>query len=98
MNITECPNPQRLVDFLLGNLTECESEAIEEHLTLCRACGSTATSLDGVADTVVTGLRQARVPNPFVGEIEYQQAIEQLCEGSFPGSVHDGNLPGSISG
>ena len=52
--LADCPKPETLADFLLGNLTPPELESCEQHLALCSPCVDTIRDLK--ADDTLSGL------------------------------------------
>jgi serine/threonine-protein kinase len=57
-----CYSEGQLRAFLLGELTEEQSQAVTDHLERCPACEAVAGRLDGLADRVVLDLRRAVRP------------------------------------
>ena len=78
MNATSCPNREELAAYLLGRLPKPEAEIVEEHLASCTTCEVTVASMDGIADTVVAGLRQRPAEDPYTDEPEYRRALAEL--------------------
>ena len=52
--LDDCPKPETLADFLLGNLTPTELETCEQHLASCDPCVDTIRDLK--ADDTLSGL------------------------------------------
>ena len=52
--LADCPKPETLADFLLGNLTPPELELCEQHLALCSPCVDTIRDLK--VDDTLSGL------------------------------------------
>src|SRR5262249_34236269 len=63
-----CPSPETLAAFALGELPEPELSAVAEHLDACTECEERAGRLDGMADALVSELRQLPDPGPDADE------------------------------
>ena len=58
MVATACPTADDLKNYTLGRLSEQDWAAIAEHLESCRQCQAAIATVDDVADTLVTQLRE----------------------------------------
>ena len=58
MPAVTCPDRDRLAAFVLGKLCDAELEAVSTHLDSCPQCQTVAETLDTLADTVVSKLRE----------------------------------------
>jgi WD40 repeat protein/Tfp pilus assembly protein PilF len=59
MEPVRCCTEGQLRAFLLGELSEEQSQAVTEHLERCPACEALADRLEGLADWMVLDIRQA---------------------------------------
>ena len=66
----ECPRPEVLRAYAVGNLPEVEGEAVMQHLETCPACEATIASLGDSSDTLVNALARSRCDDPFLLEPE----------------------------
>ena len=66
----ECPRPEVLRAYAVGNLPEVEGEAVMQHLETCSACEATIASLGDSSDTLVNALARSRCDDPFLLEPE----------------------------
>ncbi|NUQ63567.1 MAG: zf-HC2 domain-containing protein [Pirellulales bacterium] len=78
MTASSCPDKSKLAAYLLGTIPEADAETIISHLEQCPSCEATVESMEGLSDTLVSGLRRPVVNDPFPQEPEYQQAIAEL--------------------
>lgn len=53
-----CPSEHELHAYLLGETSDVELEAIAIHLDECHRCDAVVNALDGLADSLVNGLRK----------------------------------------
>jgi serine/threonine protein kinase len=78
----DCPDPAELADFATGNLPAETWRRVARHVERCRACDAALDRLDGSADPLVSGLRQAagadRAEEPVPHEL---LAVAQACYG-----------------
>ena len=73
-----CPAPQVLQQYLLGQTTEPEAAALEEHLRHCGRCAQTLRDLPA-EDALVAAVRaQATAAGPGAGA-DVEQLIARLC-------------------
>jgi tetratricopeptide (TPR) repeat protein len=79
---TPCPDPLTLERFLLGQLSDHESEPVELHLLQCASCWATARTLD-CPDTFVEAMQDARVPRAEESEIPVVQALMARLDGQW---------------
>ncbi len=59
MSSRSCPTPADLSAFALGTLPRAAFQRVARHVEGCAACDSALQALDGLADPLVCGLRQA---------------------------------------
>ncbi|NUQ63572.1 MAG: zf-HC2 domain-containing protein, partial [Pirellulales bacterium] len=78
MSTSSCPDKSKLAAYLLGTIPEADAEIVAAHLEQCTACEATVASMEGLSDTLISGLRQPPYNNPFRPEPAYQQAIAEL--------------------
>jgi tRNA A-37 threonylcarbamoyl transferase component Bud32 len=58
MNLPDCPDRTELERFLVGNLPRREFARVSGHVEHCIVCEQTLRTLDGVSDTLLSGLRR----------------------------------------
>lgn len=75
MRAAPCPGPQKLHDYASGWLDEEEAARLEEHLNGCPGCLSLLATAQDAADTLVSRLRRAPVPNPYEQEPGFRQVL-----------------------
>ena len=63
MVATQCPKPNQLEAFLLGDLEESTADFVHEHTEACAKCQTEVNRLDGVEDRFLRDLRSLRLPN-----------------------------------
>ena len=81
-----CFDPSTLKDYLLGKLSDEQSDAIAVHLEACLNCEATISQLDRASDTLTNGLRLPAVAADPAIEAELQQALDKVQ--SFEPSAH----------
>ncbi|HEY4759018.1 MAG TPA: serine/threonine-protein kinase, partial [Thermoguttaceae bacterium] len=77
MNATACPTPEELRDYTLGRLAEKDWEAIADHVESCPQCQAAIATVDDVADTLVTQLREPAPKDSFVKESQCDAALKR---------------------
>src|SRR3972149_9978796 len=77
MVTTACPAAEELRNYTLGRLAEKDWEAITEHLESCLLCQAAIATVDDVADTLVTQLREASPKDSFVKESQCDAALKR---------------------
>jgi eukaryotic-like serine/threonine-protein kinase len=82
MSRTDCPSPETLAAYTLGDLPEAELSAVAEHLDHCTDCEEQASRLDGMADPVVSQLR--RLPNSYLDTDEPHTELARSGETAVP--------------
>ena len=76
--LADCPEPETLADFLLGNLTPTELETCEQHLAACDPCLDTIRGLK--ADDTLSGLvRNSMLPKKSINS-ETADSEKELVE------------------
>jgi serine/threonine protein kinase len=73
-----CPDPERLLAYVLGKLAETEVSGVAEHLDHCPQCGNTAEALEETSDTLVARLRGPLPEKDFTKDPEYQKALARV--------------------
>ncbi|HEY7155580.1 MAG TPA: protein kinase [Gemmataceae bacterium] len=59
MHTTDCPESAELAEFATGDLSRAALARIADHVERCPACASTLGTLDGLADSFLSRLRQS---------------------------------------
>src|SRR3972149_4764090 len=77
MNATACPTPEELRDYTLGRLAEKDWEAIADHVESCPQCQAAIATVDDIADTLVTQLREPAPADSFLDESQCEAALKQ---------------------
>ena len=75
MVATACPSADELKNYTLGRLSEQDWTAVAEHLECCRKCQAAIATVDDVADTLVTQLRQPAPADSFLNELQCEAAL-----------------------
>jgi len=75
MVATACPTADELKNYTLGRLSEPDWTAIAEHLESCRQCQAAIATVDDVADTLVTQLREPAPGDSFLNESQCEAAL-----------------------
>ncbi len=75
MVATACPTADELKNYTLGRLSEPDWAAIAEHLESCRQCQAAIATVDDVADTLVTQLREPAQGDSFLNESQCEAAL-----------------------
>ena len=57
MPSANCFDAPTLKDYLLGRLSDEQSEVVAAHLEACLSCEATVSQLDRASDTLTNGLR-----------------------------------------
>ena len=90
--LDDCPKPETLADFLLGNLTPTELETCEQHLASCDPCVDTIRDLK--ADDTLSGLarnamlaKKSVAPESTDSEMELVEQLIVKME-TMPHSSH----------
>jgi serine/threonine protein kinase/TolB-like protein len=81
--LTDCPEPQRLLQFSLGLVSDSEAESLEEHLRDCPAC-VTKLQTASAQDTLIDAMRAQTLilEKPAVdGRV---QALMQQAKSLYP--------------
>jgi serine/threonine protein kinase len=60
MTTPNCPQPERLSEYVAGALDLGPHEAVEQHVDTCHVCQATVAELDDSVDTLFTGLASHR--------------------------------------
>jgi anti-sigma factor RsiW len=78
MSNATCFDPGTLQDYLLGKLSDEQSDAVAAHLEACLSCEATISQLDRASDTLTNGLRMpAAAPEPVTDD-ELQKALDRV--------------------
>ena len=77
MVATACPTADELKNYTLGRLSEQDWAAIAEHLESCRQCQAAIATVDDVADTLVTQLREPAPGDSFLNESQCEAALKR---------------------
>jgi RND family efflux transporter MFP subunit len=77
MVATTCPTAEELRDYVLGRLTEKDWEAIAEHVETCPQCQAAIATVDDVADTLITQLREPAPADSFLNESQCEAALNR---------------------
>ncbi|MGD0384040.1 MAG: serine/threonine-protein kinase, partial [Thermoguttaceae bacterium] len=77
MVATACPTTDELKNYTLGRLSQQDWAAIAEHLESCRQCQAAIATVDDVADTLVTQLREPAPGDSFLNESQCQAALNR---------------------
>ena len=59
MQPSDCPRPEELSEYLLGNVQEQRANQLEQHILGCAACEATTDNLHHVSDTLLETIRAA---------------------------------------
>ncbi len=77
MVVTACPTADELKNYTLGRLSEQDWAAIAEHVESCRQCQAAIATVDDVADTLVTQLREPAPGDSFLNESQCEAALKR---------------------
>jgi len=77
MVATACPTTDELKNYTLGRLSQQDWAAIAEHLESCRQCQAAIATVDDVADTLVTQLREPEPGDSFLNESQCEAALKR---------------------
>jgi hypothetical protein len=84
MDMTDCPDQTELERFVVGDLTRSELGRLSGHIEHCIACERALASLDGVSDSLLSGLRRLGaavmntlepVPEVLLARVRSQRSI-----------------------
>ncbi len=75
MVATACPTAEELKNYTLGRLDEKDWQAIADHLESCPQCQAAIATVDDVADTLVTQLREPAPADSFLNESQCEAAL-----------------------
>lgn len=73
-----CFDAPTLKDYLLGKLSDEQSNVVAAHLEACLACEATVSQLDRASDTLTNGLRLPAVAAESKIDDELQEALEKV--------------------
>ncbi len=79
-----CPNAEDLKNYTLGRLDEKAWQAIADHLDSCPQCQAAIATVDDVADTFVSQLREPAPADSFINESQCEAAIDRAQDISVP--------------
>jgi serine/threonine protein kinase/protein involved in polysaccharide export with SLBB domain len=77
MVATACPTADELKNYTLGRLSEPDWTAIAEHLESCPHCQAAIATVDDIADTLVTQLREPAPGDSFLNESQCESALKR---------------------
>ncbi|MHC4180291.1 MAG: serine/threonine-protein kinase, partial [Planctomycetota bacterium] len=77
MSATTCPSRDELFDYVVGRLSDEDSDGVSEHLELCESCQAGLATFDDADDTLVAQLRLPDDEDPYQGESQCQVAVAQ---------------------
>ena len=78
---TTCPDRDHLAAFVLGKLSDADLEAVSSHEDSCPHCQTLTESLDGLADTVVSKLRDPQSSDTVEHEPPCREMVARLQSG-----------------
>ena len=90
MVATTCPAPEELKNYSLGRLSEQDWQAIADHVETCPQCQAAIATIDDVADTLVTQLREPPPGDSFLNESQCKDALSRAKDIPSPAAE---NLP-----
>ena len=89
-----CPTRDTLFDFLVGKLSDFESEALSEHLEACASCQAALATLDDAGDSLVSRLLYPRQEDQLLKEPECAVALAR-AEAVAQAVAPSGDRPGA---
>ena len=84
MVATACPSADELKNYTLGRLSEQDWAAIADHVESCPQCQAAIATVDDIADTLVTQLREPAPEDSFLNESQCEAALKRArvrCRG-----------------
>jgi serine/threonine protein kinase len=78
MNAIDCPNRDRLTDYVSGRLDLGAHSAVEAHLDSCPDCQATADALDGVTAAAFPRLREVPPPDPTLEDPAFRRLVAEV--------------------
>lgn len=78
MSNATCFDPGTLKDYLLGKLSDAQSDAVAAHLEACLSCEATISQLDRASDTLTNGLRAPALAAEPATDDALQKALDRV--------------------
>ena len=78
MPSANCFDAPTLKDYLLGRLSEEQSDVVAAHLEACLSCEATVSQLDRASDTLTNGLRLPAIAAEPQTDDELQKALNKV--------------------
>ena len=78
MPSANCFDAATLRDYLLGKLSDEQSDVVAAHLEACLNCEATVSQLDRASDTLTNGLRLPAVAAEPATDAELQKALDKV--------------------
>ena len=75
MSLTRCPSQEVLFDYVVGRLSDADSDALASHVESCSSCRADLATLDDADDTLVARLREPAEEDPYQGESQCGVAV-----------------------
>ena len=94
MAAEHCPSEQQLVDYLLGKLSDSDSDTVENHLMTCQSCQQSSLQLHDRDDAFVRSLRRPPAVDHYANESERQEALfrsQSIVRDSMKSVTHAGD-------
>ncbi len=79
MSLVKCPNRETLLDYLVGKLSEDDSDSLVDHLDSCPVCQAELVTLSDVDDTLVGRLRGPADADPYLEESACAAAVRRAA-------------------
>ena len=78
MDITTCPDREKLSGYVVGTIAEQEAAAVAAHLEQCSSCQRTVEELEGLSDPMLSALRQPADAAQYGNEPACRHVLEKL--------------------
>lgn len=96
MPSANCFDALTLKDYLLGKLSDEQSDVVAAHLEACLNCEATVAELDRASDTLTSGLRlPALAPEPATDDA-LQRALDKVQSFEPAADHHESSKPAAV--